>query len=152
MQYFWAFTHVGNVTEFVGDSWSDAGFDVDEAGNPTHDANRNTVANWSVSDVDTREHHALIRDAYAGDGNRIGDKTAFVDWISANGIEDRTFLFQEYANEITVRCAYCDRDVPCGVGEASPPDETDDEAWDALAEDHEEWCEWINTRAHRVGC
>lgn len=49
----------------------------------------------------------------------------------------------------TTICIYCDREVPAPASEPVP-DVRDDEAWEALAAEHEPDCEWITTRAHRV--
>lgn len=50
-----------------------------------------------------------------------------------------------------VHCIYCgcsyDVDDP---EEELVPGADDDDAWDALAADHSEDCEWIATRAHRI--
>jgi hypothetical protein len=46
----------------------------------------------------------------------------------------------------TVRCAYCYADVE----ETDVPHVTNDAEWEALAEQHAEGCEWIETRAHRA--
>ena len=43
-------------------------------------------------------------------------------------------------------CAYCGYEAPY---ENIVPPADDDEAWSALAEDHADDCEWIETRAHR---
>jgi len=44
-------------------------------------------------------------------------------------------------------CIYCRAEVhdPDPV-----PDVDDDEAWAAIASDHEHDCEWVLTRAHRI--
>jgi hypothetical protein len=42
-------------------------------------------------------------------------------------------------------CAYC----YCEVSSLDVPDVTDDDAWEALAHEHEDHCEWVLTRAHR---
>ena len=44
-------------------------------------------------------------------------------------------------------CAYCNREIP--ANKVNAPAEDDEEAWEALAKYHREWCEWITTRAHR---
>jgi hypothetical protein len=46
------------------------------------------------------------------------------------------------------RCNYCDQDV---TDETIVPAVDDDEAWAALAAEHADTCEWIETRAHRLG-
>lgn len=45
------------------------------------------------------------------------------------------------------RCTYCEREVDHGD---EVPDGADDERWDEIAEQHEEWCDWILSRAHRI--
>jgi len=44
-------------------------------------------------------------------------------------------------------CAYCGKEIPAHKLEV--PAEDDEEAWEALAKYHRDWCEWITTRAHR---
>ncbi len=53
-------------TEFVGESWEEGGLRVDDEGNPTHDWNRNTVTNHSVTDL-TEEDADLLADAFYGE-------------------------------------------------------------------------------------
>ena len=53
-RFFWAHTHVGNSIQFVGQSWEDGGFYTDEDGDPTRDWHGNTVAGFSVDDLDAR--------------------------------------------------------------------------------------------------
>lgn len=42
-------------------------------------------------------------------------------------------------------CAYCRREVVAG----EVPDPDDDAAWEELADQHDDDCEWVATRAHR---
>ena len=44
-------------------------------------------------------------------------------------------------------CVYCDREVS---DVTIVPVVDDDETWEKLASEHQEWCEWVQTRAHRV--
>lgn len=147
MTKFWAHMHVGHTMSWAGDSWEEGGFDVDPDGNPTHDPKRNTVAGYSADPVELPEDAGLVRDAYAGD-EAIGDSDAFVAWLEEQGFdaEDRTIMLRRFDFELTHRCIYCDRAVP--HRETVPP-ATDDEAWDELATEHYEDCEWVATRAHR---
>jgi hypothetical protein len=159
MQKFWAFTHVGTTIVYAGDSWEEGGFSVDEAGNPDRDANRNTVASYSVDDLDPTSDAdvALIRNAYAGDGDRVGDRDAFLEWLRGQGFDtgDRQEIEKRIgAEELTCRCLYCGRDVRWREVEGNPseavPASDDDEAWDEIAAEHEDDCEWAMTRAHRI--
>lgn len=43
-------------------------------------------------------------------------------------------------------CAYCGH----MVREHEAPPVTDNETWDDIAPDHDEQCEWVVTRAHRI--
>lgn len=54
---------------------------------------------------------------------------------------------REESGTATAECAYCDR---THTPSAAVPALGDDAAWKALAEDHDERCEWIATRAHRL--
>lgn len=45
-------------------------------------------------------------------------------------------------------CAYCGRTID--GPEPEVPASDDDAAWERLAEEHSEGCEWVETRAHRV--
>lgn len=47
----------------------------------------------------------------------------------------------------TIECVYCGSSTP----EVPVPAVGDDAAWAALAAEHADGCEWIATRAHRVG-
>lgn len=42
-------------------------------------------------------------------------------------------------------CAYCNKYVRL----IDPPPVNNDAAWAEIAQEHEEWCEWVQTRAHR---
>src|SRR5690606_15157271 len=44
-------------------------------------------------------------------------------------------------------CAYCESELPAHKASLVPPVD-DDEAWEDLARDHLEGCEWILSRAH----
>lgn len=48
----------------------------------------------------------------------------------------------------TKECAYCAADVPA---HESVPGVRDDYAWDFIRHTHNQGCEWVETRAHRVG-
>ena len=151
MTKFFAHMHIGHSTEFVGDSWMDGGFSVDAEGNPTTDHNGNSVANYSVTEVEPDDWQSL-RDAYAGEGDTVGDRDQFLVWLEEQGIDadDRVRVAREVEEELTERCAYCDRDIPYRNPELGQPSDSDDEAWDELAENHDEDCEWVCTRAHQV--
>ncbi len=43
-------------------------------------------------------------------------------------------------------CAYCGQMVKT----VEAPSAGDDEAWAAIAEEHADGCEWVETRAHRI--
>ncbi len=45
-------------------------------------------------------------------------------------------------------CAYCNREV---ADETIVPAIDDDKGWAELAREHQAGCEWIETRAHRIG-
>ena len=47
-------------------------------------------------------------------------------------------------------CVYCDAAVTADT-DAPVPANAADTAWAELASEHNEDCEWIATRAHRVG-
>lgn len=51
-------------------------------------------------------------------------------------------------SEKLTECAYCNKVVP-DEGEYVPGVE-DDEEWERLAELHGPYCEWVETRGHRV--
>lgn len=53
LSYFWASRHVGGSIEFVGSSWEDGGFSVDDEGNPVSDVRGNTVAKFLVEELDS---------------------------------------------------------------------------------------------------
>ena len=44
-------------------------------------------------------------------------------------------------------CAYCDAEV---ANSDTLPGVGDDDSWRELSRDHERYCEWIATRAHRI--
>jgi hypothetical protein len=83
MNRYWAHMHVGHSIEFVGDSWEEGGFRVDDAGNPVRDPRGNTVAGWDTREV-SAEDASLLAQAYAGD-NAIEDRDAFLGWLSGEG-------------------------------------------------------------------
>jgi hypothetical protein len=43
-------------------------------------------------------------------------------------------------------CAYCDQEI----SSEEIPAIDDDAAWASTAEEHAEWCEWVETRALRL--
>lgn len=47
-------------------------------------------------------------------------------------------------------CMYCGAWIDAILVENVPPAD-DNEEWERLANQHHVWCEWIATRAHRVG-
>jgi len=47
-------------------------------------------------------------------------------------------------------CIYCHHKISDKNAEIVP-DVYDDDAWEELAQEHDPDCEWIKTRAHRVG-
>lgn len=51
---------------------------------------------------------------------------------------------------IEYRCLYCTIDLPGFAPDTRVPDVDDDAAWVALAQEHLDGCEWVQTRAHRV--
>jgi len=48
-----------------------------------------------------------------------------------------------------IECHYCRRELTADQ-DAPVPAVGDDEAWEDLAEEHDEDCEWILTRAHNL--
>ena len=50
---------------------------------------------------------------------------------------------------MVLRCAYCGSEEWFRT-DAKVPAVDDDEAWGKLAEKHERYCEWVQTRAHRI--
>ena len=52
LKYFWAYTHVGTVGDFVGDSWESGGFRCNERGEPVADVRCNTVGRYIVEELD----------------------------------------------------------------------------------------------------
>lgn len=50
------------------------------------------------------------------------------------------------STEAKAVCLYCDVEVP----ERDVPPVDDDEAWEELAAEHGDSCEWVRTRAHRI--
>lgn len=66
LSYFWAHMHVGHSIAFVAQSWEDGGFHINDEGNPTRDTRGNTVANYSVAQLDSsnRDHVAQVEEWY----------------------------------------------------------------------------------------
>jgi hypothetical protein len=56
----------------------------------------------------------------------------------------------ETTNDPGNLCIYCDQEIPLEKA-TEVPSPSDDAAWERLAEDHAPGCEWIATRAHRLG-
>jgi len=52
LAYFWANMHTGHTISFIGQSWEDAGFRVNDDGEPTKDARGNTVASSTAEKID----------------------------------------------------------------------------------------------------
>ena len=69
LRFFWARTHVGNATQFVGTCWEDGGFACNgEDDSPTHDVMANSVAASKVEDLDpgNEQHVAQVEEWYTG--------------------------------------------------------------------------------------
>lgn len=68
LRFFWAWRHVGGTRQFVGQSWEDGGFHVDDEGNPTCDSRGNSLAKHTVEELDpTNEQHvAQVNEWYHG--------------------------------------------------------------------------------------
>ena len=152
LKKFWSHTRIGNTANFAADeteSWESAGYRVDENGDPVSDPQRNTVTKFSVDDLDTDTFTdlALIRDTYAGDGDRVGDRVEFMQWLTGCGFDGDVIgkIIEYCSEELTEKCVYCDHDVP--ITSTSPPDGGDDAVWGELATAHDDDCEWVTTRA-----
>ena len=50
--FFWARTHTGNTSQFVGQTWEDGGFRVNDDGEPVKDSRGNSVASSKVEELD----------------------------------------------------------------------------------------------------
>lgn len=66
VKVFAAKTHVGGAVEFLGYSWEEAGYNVDELGNPRTDSKGNTVATFSAVEFDpaSTAHQKLAQEWY----------------------------------------------------------------------------------------
>lgn len=52
LSFFKARMHVGHSVKFVAQSWEDGGFHVNDEGEPRRDPQGNTVATFSVEELD----------------------------------------------------------------------------------------------------
>lgn len=67
MRHFQANTHVNpRFVEFVGDSWDDGGWHVNDEGEPISDCRGNTVARFEVREIEERDAELLAQE-FAGD-------------------------------------------------------------------------------------
>lgn len=83
MNYFLARLHVSPYPiEFVGYTWQEGGFSVDESGNPVTDPRGNTVATY-LSRPLRGEDAKLLALAYAGE-DAIGDGDDFSQWLAGD--------------------------------------------------------------------
>lgn len=94
-------------------------------------------------------------------GNDFGnfqaeDKQGALEALAKDAGYDSYAEMREVASNGTLRvtevveCAYCQRMVSAAAHEHNQaPSADDDTAWDELAAEHAEGCEWIATRAHR---
>lgn len=66
--YFWAHMHVGHTIAFVNYGWEEGGFSVDADGFPVRDSRGNTVAKYTVEELDPEcaAHVAQVEAWYAG--------------------------------------------------------------------------------------
>jgi hypothetical protein len=64
MRFFWAHMHAGHTVQFVGAEWEEGGFHVNAEGNPVSDVKGNTVAKYSVEDLDeeNNEHRFQVEE------------------------------------------------------------------------------------------
>lgn len=69
LSFFWANMHVGGAVQFVGNSWEDGGFSVNDAGEPVSDVRGNTVASHSVETLDAgNKQHVSQCEEWYGEG------------------------------------------------------------------------------------
>ena len=61
---FTAHFHVGGSTVFLGQTWEDGGFSVDDNGNPKCDHKGNAVSLWSTRSIDPTADDAICREWY----------------------------------------------------------------------------------------
>lgn len=68
LSFFWVNRHVGGTSRFVGQSWEEGGFTVDEEGNPVRDSHGNTIAKFTVETLDESnpQHFAQVEEWYNG--------------------------------------------------------------------------------------
>lgn len=72
-------THVNpNFVEFAGLSWEEAGYRIDEDGNPVADCRGNTVAKFGERPIEKSDGDLLV-EAYAG-GDNVTDWAHFFKW------------------------------------------------------------------------
>ena len=64
LAYFSATLHVGGRISFVGNSWEDGGFSINDEGSPVRDSRGNTVATSRVEELDpsNTSHVALCEE------------------------------------------------------------------------------------------
>lgn len=68
LRFFWYSLHVGGTGQFVASGWADAGFHINADGEPVKDYRGNTVANWSVWELNAEnpEHVRQCEEWYRG--------------------------------------------------------------------------------------
>lgn len=72
-------THVNpTFVEFVGHSWEEAGYLVDDGGSPVSDVRGNTVAKFGERKIEASDASLLV-EAYAGD-DLVTDWEDFARW------------------------------------------------------------------------
>lgn len=97
-----------------------------------------TECQWEVRDV-----RALAQDIGLGSLDVDAQWDAIRAAYEAAAEEYR----EEQCDDDEVECAYCGRSQ---VPPSAVPALDDDHAWANMAGDHDDECEWIRTRAHRV--
>lgn len=90
--------------------------------------------------VDEDEQLSNYRDTILADWTE-GDE--HLTWV----VTATTQEILDWAQAIPTECIYCHADVTT----VTPPSVDDDAAWGTLAREHATDCEWVETRAHRVG-
>lgn len=86
MRSFSAVRHVGGEIRFVGDFWGDGGVICDANGQPATDASGNTIARYSVADIDERDADLLAREYCGDERDERPDRAGFLSWMLQEGV------------------------------------------------------------------
>lgn len=62
LRFFWAHMHVGHTMQCVAKSWEEAGFYVNDNGDPVRDCKGNTVAKFTIEPLNKRnpQHRSQV--------------------------------------------------------------------------------------------